>query len=74
MSQRHLPNTVALLHKMAQDPNPIVSTWALHSLCVTINNAGKFTKTQQPPTNQYYPVHKHTDITSDAGYFFINVI
>lgn len=40
MAQRHIPTSVGSLHVLAQDSSPHVSIWAIHALCVTINEAG----------------------------------
>ncbi|KAJ3064359.1 hypothetical protein HDU98_012218 [Podochytrium sp. JEL0797] len=35
----HLQTTVGLLHSLVSDPHPLVHTWALYSLCLTIESA-----------------------------------
>lgn len=36
----HLKTIVGILHSLASDPHPLVHTWALHSLWLTIDSAG----------------------------------
>ncbi|KAJ3033026.1 hypothetical protein HDV00_006836 [Rhizophlyctis rosea] len=36
----HLKTIVGILHSLAADPHPLVHTWALHSLWLTIESAG----------------------------------
>ncbi|KAI9202203.1 armadillo-type protein [Polychytrium aggregatum] len=36
----HLKNIVGILHSLASDPHPLVHTWALHALWLTIESAG----------------------------------
>ncbi|KAJ3277917.1 hypothetical protein HK104_002844, partial [Borealophlyctis nickersoniae] len=36
----HLKTIVGILHSLASDPHPLVHTWALHSLWLTIESAG----------------------------------
>eukprot|EP00842_Homolaphlyctis_polyrhiza_P005067 jgi/Hompol1/5561/HPOL_004542-RA len=36
----HLSTTVGILHSLASDQHPLVHTWALHSLWLTIESAG----------------------------------
>ena len=36
----HLKTIVSMLHSLASDPNPIVHTWALHALWLTMESAG----------------------------------
>ncbi|KAI8902903.1 armadillo-type protein [Globomyces pollinis-pini] len=36
----HLRTIVGILHSLASDPHPLVHTWALHSLWLTIESAG----------------------------------
>eukprot|EP00026_Physarum_polycephalum_P000215 Phypoly_transcript_00215.p1 GENE.Phypoly_transcript_00215~~Phypoly_transcript_00215.p1 ORF type:complete len:1942 (+),score=349.45 Phypoly_transcript_00215:90-5915(+) len=40
MAQRHVPATVGSLHVLAQDASPQVATWAMHSLTISVNEAG----------------------------------
>ncbi|KAI8923137.1 armadillo-type protein [Entophlyctis helioformis] len=36
----HLKTVVGILHSLASDPHPLVHTWALHALWLTIESAG----------------------------------
>jgi hypothetical protein len=36
----HLKNIISILHSLASDSHCLVHTWALHSLCLTIESAG----------------------------------
>jgi hypothetical protein len=36
----HLKNIISILHSLASDSHCLVHTWALHSLCLTIDSAG----------------------------------
>ena len=36
----HLKTVVGILHSLSSDPHPVVHTWALHALCLTVESAG----------------------------------
>ena len=39
-ASRHLQATVGILQALSRDANPMVQTWALHGLMLTIDSAG----------------------------------
>lgn len=47
MAQRHIPASVGSLHVLAQDSSPHVATWAIHALCVAINEAGTINRERE---------------------------